>query len=264
MPEIPGVAPRPAPAALPKATPRQVPPPGAAAASTFRGDSHKESAEHVPGVYGGRSSKFDLDAIKRYARIGAGILITLWLVSFALKTFSHSSHSDSDTASAPQQVSGPSAPANAAADPVSAAHFVSASNPQIATLADLPQPWASKSFIFYSVSQSRNVLALLIRLPGPASQSSSYWAFSLEAPFGKCELQYIQELDKLSSEYGVPARHPMVVNPCSHTVFDPLKLQETPGNTLVRGAIVQGSDVRPPYAIEVKVSVNQILAIAME
>jgi len=263
MPEIPGVAPRTASTALPRTTPRAIPPVAPAATSTFHDDSRDEPAGHIPGVYAG-PSRFNLEAIKRYARIGAGILVALWLVSFALRTFNHNFASDSDTTSAPQQVSSPAAPAAAPADRIHAPLYVSASNPQVATLAELSEPWSSKSFIFYSVSQSRNVLALLIRLPGPASQSSSYWAFSLEAPFNHCELQYIQELTRLSSEYGVSASHPMVVNPCSHTVFDPLGLKETPGNTLVRGAIVKGSDLRPPLAIEVKVSSNHILATAME
>ena len=56
----------------------------------------------------------------------------------------------------------------------------------------------------------------------------------------------------------------MVVNPCSHAIHDPLQLKELPGNILVRGAIVKGSDLRPPYGIDVKVSGNQIYAVSME
>ena len=56
----------------------------------------------------------------------------------------------------------------------------------------------------------------------------------------------------------------MVVNPCSRSVFDPLQLKELPGNIMVRGAVVKGYDPRPPYGIEVKVSANQIQALAME
>jgi hypothetical protein len=264
MPEISRVAPSPAAGVLPKSTVKPDPPPAPAIASTFRAESPEEPVGEIPGVYAGPPSKFNLVAIKRYARIGAGIVVALWLVSFVLKTFSHNSRSDSDRVSAPQQVSRPPAPANASAAPVPTPLFVSASKPRVATLADLQEPWASKSFIFYSVTQSRNVLALLIRLPGPASESGSYWAFSLEAPFNQCELEYVLDLPRLSSEYGVSASHPMVVNPCSQSVFDPLQFQNTGGNTLVRGAVVKGSDVRPPYAIEVRVSSNQVLATAME
>jgi hypothetical protein len=111
---------------------------------------------------------------------------------------------------------------------------------------------------------SKDVSALIIRLPGPASGSKSYWAFSLEAPFSQCEFAYIADVAKLSSEYGFEAAHPMVVNPCSHAVFDPVQFYKLPGNVLVRGAIVRGYDLRPPYSIEVKVNGNQIYALAME
>jgi hypothetical protein len=114
------------------------------------------------------------------------------------------------------------------------------------------------------LTQSKYVPALIIRLPGSASQSKSYWAFSLEAPFNQCQFEYIDDVAKLSSDYGFAAQHPMVVNSCSHTVFDPLQLKEINGNIMVRGAIVQGYDPRPPYSIEVKVSGNQIHALAME
>jgi hypothetical protein len=85
----------------------------------------------------------------------------------------------------------------------------------------------------------------------------------LEAPFTGCKLEYGPDTAKLA-DYGVYTKHPMVVNPCSRTVFDPLQMKELPGNTLVRGAILQGYDPRPPYGIEVKVSGNRILATAME
>lgn len=114
------------------------------------------------------------------------------------------------------------------------------------------------------MTQSKYVPALIIRLLGPANQSKSYWAFSLEAPFNECQFEYVNDIAKLSSDYEIKAKHPMVVNPCSRTVFDPLQLKEIPGNTLVRGAIVHGNDLRPPYGIEVKVSGDQILALAME
>ena len=265
MPQIPGVTPRPASAAPPRPAPKPAPPPTPAPASTFNTDSHEDSSGHIPGTYAGPPSKLnvDSDSLKRYARIGVGVLLGLWLVSFALKTFTHRSNTDA-TLEPPPAAMPASSSTDAAPGDVSTPLYVSATSPQVATLADLAQPWSSKSFIFFSATQGRNVPALLIRLPGPASQSSSYWAFSLEAPYNQCQLEYIQELAKLSHEYGFPARHPMVVNPCSHAVFDPLQLKEIPGNIIVRGAVVKGSDLRPPFGIEVKVSSNQILATAME
>jgi hypothetical protein len=106
----------------------------------------------------------------------------------------------------------------------------------------------------------------LIRLPtGSASQSVSYWAFSLNAPFGNCRLEYVTDLAKLKTDYGFgAATHPMVGNPCGRTVYDPLKMMNIPGGVWVRGAIVQGSDLRPPLGIEVEVRDKQILAARME
>jgi len=101
-------------------------------------------------------------------------------------------------------------------------------------------------------------------LPGPASVRKSYWAFSREAPFTQCEFAYIDDLARLSSDYGFEASHPMVASPCSRAVFDPLQLKELPGNILVRGAIVRGYDLRPPLSIELKINGNQIRAVAME
>jgi hypothetical protein len=72
-------------------------------------------------------------------------------------------------------------------------------------------------------------------------------------------------LAKLKSEYGFKStNHPMVGNPCSRTVFDPLKMTNLPGGVWVRGAIVQGSDLRPPLGVEIKIQGKNILAVRAE
>ena len=111
-----------------------------------------------------------------------------------------------------------------------------------------------------------NVPALLIRLSsGSASQTNGYWALETNAPFGNCQLEYISDLDRLINDYDFrSAKHPMVGNPCSRSVFDPLKMSEIPGNFWVRGSQVQGSDVRPPLGIELKIQGKNILAIRTE
>ena len=110
-----------------------------------------------------------------------------------------------------------------------------------------------------------NFPSLILRLPGGApTQSSGYWAFSLQEPFGHCQLEYIEDFAKLSAEYGFRAKHPMVGNPCNRSVFDPLQLVDLPGNVWVRGAIAQGSAIRPPLGIEVRIEGKQILAVRME
>jgi hypothetical protein len=56
----------------------------------------------------------------------------------------------------------------------------------------------------------------------------------------------------------------MVGNPCTRTVFDPLRMTSLPGDVWVRGAMVQGSDLRPPLGVEIEVKDGRILALRME
>jgi len=130
----------------------------------------------------------------------------------------------------------------------------------------MAQPWSSKQFFIRNGLTGENVAGLLIRLPASsASQESGYWAFTMSAPFGNCQLEYITDLQKLKSDYDFKAaKHPMVGNPCSRTLYDPTKLTNLPGNVWVRGAIVQGSDLRPPLGIELKVQGKTIQAVRME
>jgi hypothetical protein len=140
------------------------------------------------------------------------------------------------------------------------------SEPSIAGVEEMVTPWASKDFVYINRASGENVPAILIHLPtGSPSQPASYWAFSLNAPFGNCRLEYVKDLEKLRTDYGFHgAKHPMVGNPCSRTVYDPLKMMNIPGSVWVRGAIVQGSDLRPPLGIEVEIRDKQILAARME
>ena len=151
-----------------------------------------------------------------------------------------------------------------APDPRTLLPHASNSEPGIAEVDDLAKPWSSKEFYFRSVS-GENIAAVLVRLPGgSASQASGYWAFSLNSAFGNCKLEYIADLRKLETDYGFRATHPMVGNPCSRTVFDPLKMSNLPGNVFIRGGIVQGSDLRPPLGIEIQVRGKEILAVRAE
>ncbi|MBZ5702949.1 MAG: hypothetical protein LAN84_14030 [Acidobacteriia bacterium] len=139
------------------------------------------------------------------------------------------------------------------------------SQPVIATVAEMAEPWSSKEFFFYNRLTGANVPALLVRLPGgSASSANSYWGFSLEVPLGRCQFEYLTDVRKLAADYGFRAKHPMVGDPCSRTVFDPLRMMSRRGNVWVRGAIVQGSDLRPPLAIEIKIQGKEISAVSME
>jgi hypothetical protein len=128
-----------------------------------------------------------------------------------------------------------------------------------ATVDELSKPWDAKKFKFVKPLTHQKIDGLVMRLPG-----GGLWAFSLQEPFGRCELEFIADLDKLASQYKYSASHPMVVNPCDSTVFDPLKVGPIGGNTWARGEIVQGTGLRPPISIDVKVSGHSIIADNVE
>ena len=139
-------------------------------------------------------------------------------------------------------------------------------NPVIAKVGELAKVWDSRQFMFRNRATNENLPALLIRLPGTSSGlSAGYWALVMKEAYGSCQLEYLQDPAKLSNDYGYHgAKHPMLGNPCSRTVYDPLKYTSIPGNALARGAIVQGSDLRPPLGIEVKIQGKEILALRTE
>jgi hypothetical protein len=255
MPKIPGLEPRPRPPV----------PSRAKAVPTSRDAVENHQREDVVsaggGVYAGPPPP-QFAVIKRLAGAGVGILLLLFVGSSALKMIGN--RGDSETLPMRQAAADPAPPQGAEIESSQKPHYASRSNPEVATLSELAEPWSSKPFFFRSLTAAKYVPALIIRLPGPAAQNKSYWAFSLEAPFNRCQLEYVDDLAKLSAEYGFAANHPMVVNPCSHAVFDPLQLKELPGNIMVRGAVAHGYDPRPPYGIEVGVSGDQVQALAME
>jgi hypothetical protein len=139
------------------------------------------------------------------------------------------------------------------------------SDPVVAQVGELAKPWDSRQFSFRDRATGANVPALLIRLPGGgAGHPAGYWALVMKAAYGSCQLEYVQDIVRLREEYGfLRASHPMIGNPCSRTVYDPLKYG-TIGDALARGAVVQGTDLRPPLGIEVKVRGKEILATRME
>jgi hypothetical protein len=138
-------------------------------------------------------------------------------------------------------------------------------DPVVAVISEL-KPWGAKQFTFHNRLTGENVPALIVRLPtGSSAQASAYWSFAMKPAYGDCQLEYIEDVQKLRTDYGYQqAGHPMVGNPCTRSLYDPLKYAPLPGNVLARGAVVQGSDLRPPLGVENKVHGKQILAVRME
>ena len=159
----------------------------------------------------------------------------------------------------------PSAPAHSASAASATAVAPSDGPGEAATLEELAKPWSAKKFLFHKRFTNETVPALLVRLPGgTAKRSGTYWAFSLQAPFQSCELEYVADLSKLAELYGYRALHPMVVDPCSGTVYDPLGFGTLPGGAWARGEVVQGPGIRPPIAIEVRIEGNRLTAAQIE
>jgi hypothetical protein len=129
---------------------------------------------------------------------------------------------------------------------------------EIATASQLSAPWSSRRFLFRNPQTLEQTPALAVRLPGGA-----LWGISLRDAYGTCELNYVTDLAALRSKYDFSAQHPMVVNPCTDTIYDLAQYESGP-NGLVRGEIVKGRGVRPPIAIEVVERGNHIFAVRSE
>lgn len=191
-----------------------------------------------------------------------GLLAVLVVAFLGVRWTLRPRHAESRSAEQPQiEVPSP------APDPSTLLPHATGANPGIANVEEMAKAWSSKEFFVRNALSGENVPAILVRLPtGSPSRATSYWAFSVNAPYGNCRLEYITDVAKLRTEYGfAQAKHPMVGNPCNHTVFDPAKTTTLPGTgAIVRGAIVQGSDLRPPLGIEIQVQGKEILAIRTE
>ena len=70
-------------------------------------------------------------------------------------------------------------------------------NPVVGTISEL-KPWSSKQFTFHNRTTGENVSALIVRLPtGSSAQASGYWSFAMKPAYGTCQLEYIEDLQKL-------------------------------------------------------------------
>ncbi len=134
---------------------------------------------------------------------------------------------------------------------------------EVGGVQELAKPWSAKKFIFTKRYSNQAIPAMVIRLPGVGGVQG-YWAFSLQPALGRCELEFVADLNRLAREYGYRANHPMVVNPCTNSVYDPLHMGEIQAGTWARGEVVQGSDIRPPLGIELRVQGNRIVAESIE
>jgi hypothetical protein len=221
-------------------------------------DRYHPQMPSIPGVPSARRA-----SIVRWLRVTVGVLGVVLLGWLALVVRQHLRAGSATHADAAIQEQDSLSVAPVSAPPPAAPESSSAG--EIAPLADLAKPWSSKTFTYTRPLSRDAIAAMVIRLPGAAPGSGgSYWAFSLTEPFGTCQLAYVTNLGVLASQYGYTANHPMVVDPCTQTVFDPLRMGQRSDGAWVRGDIAQGGGLRPPMAIEVSVRGNTLYADRME
>jgi hypothetical protein len=218
-------------------------------------DPFKPAQPQIPGVPDHVSGP--PDARKRSsltAGLIAGVAIALVVGLFAGWRMRASAPKRAVAASQPAAAS--ASASDASASPAAPAEFPTAPGP-VATTDELAKPWAGKKFNFRN-DLGELVPAMVVHLPG-----GDYWAFSLQEPYGHCEIEFVADPARLRDEYGFTANHPMITDRCTHTVYDLLRYGNSPKG-LVRGDIVVGTGPRPPLAIEVRVEGRQIVAGRME
>ena len=217
----------------------------------------KAEMPQIPGVTGPRKP-----ASNPMMPLVVGLAVIGIILLFAVRWLSRSKPAEPTRAEQAAQIEIPPAPP----DPASLLPHATESDPVIANVADLSKPWTSADFFVRNRLTGENIPATIVRLPtGSATLPTGYWAFSRKAPYGSCQLEYVADMNRLHDDYGFPrANHPLVGNPCSRTLYDPLKTSNLPGDVWMRGAIVQGSDIRPPLGVEIKIQGKQILAIRSE
>jgi hypothetical protein len=128
----------------------------------------------------------------------------------------------------------------------------------VASVAALAKPWSVATFRMQRPS-GETVKAMVIRLPS----SPGYWGLLSVAPYGQCDLAVETDLKKLREQYSYAAIHPMVVDSCTQTVYDPLALGSS-GGVWIRGRIAAGPGIRPPFEVEIKVEKDQVVASRSE
>jgi hypothetical protein len=183
------------------------------------------------------------------AAASSAVVVGALLGWWALSSSSRSSSADVET---PAPVSGSSLSASqpAANLPVGPG--------EIATTEELSKAWSAKRFLFHNPLTDETLPAMVVRLPG-----GTYWGFSLREPYGTCEMEFVTDLPKLQTFYNFNAAHPMVADPCDHSVFDLTHYGSAPGG-LVRGEIAMGPAIRPPVAIEITTRANKVIAARIE
>ena len=159
---------------------------------------------------------------------------------------------------APVEIAPPASSASAAAPAVTVAPQLPDAPGPVVTVEEIAKPWAVARFQFHR-SSGEIVNGMVIRLPG----APGYWGLLSVAPYGRCQLELDTDLKDIREKYKYAAAHPMVVDPCTQAVYDPLALGSTSG-AWVRGKVAAGPGIRPPFEVEIKVEQGWVIASRSE
>jgi hypothetical protein len=230
------------------------PPLKPAGESAAKGSRFKSQMPAIPGVISGVAANQQTKPDRTWIFVAAGIVFLI--VCIVAWRILRGSHTPTATAT---EVLTPS-PAPEELPPPPAAPAAQADSNEIGTLAELSQPWASKKFKYTHGFPRETVFGIAIRLPnGNGRTASSFWGVQLKAPYGQCNLEYVTDLNELSAKYGYRATHPMVVEPCTSTVYDPLRTGTLSDGSWARGEIVQGAGFRPPMQVEILIKGDKLI-----
>lgn len=214
-------------------------------------DPFKPQQPAIPGVPAERPKKHAAPAASKNAFLLIGIAAIV-LVGGAIAWWAHGSSAKS----APPVVR--EAPPEPAPAPPKRVQQLPVGPGLIARADELTKVWSAKRFIYRNLYTGEELPALVVRLPG-----GSFWGISLREPYGRCDLEYVTDLERLRTQYHFNAEHPMVVDPCGRIVYDLARYSNGPTG-LVRGAVVKGTGVRPPFGIEIRTEGKNIVADRIE
>jgi hypothetical protein len=128
----------------------------------------------------------------------------------------------------------------------------------VVTVEEIAKPWTVAKFQFHRAT-GETVNGMVIRLPA----APGYWGLLSVAPYGRCQLELDTDLKDIREKYKYAAPHPMVVDPCTQAVYDPLALGSAAG-VWVRGKVAAGPGIRPPLEVEIKVERGWVIASRSE
>lgn len=130
------------------------------------------------------------------------------------------------------------------------------------SLADFPEPWTVKEFLYEQSNpeytregkQISKIPGFALRVPGTSADDFKFVVVSRICPHMGCIFNYVPDPHVCAEGYNYtpPKGTPVFACPCHLSVYDPLQTTELGGVTLF-GKVVSGPAPRPPRKFDVKV-----------